>query len=64
MTDPDFETLKAVSRELRALADAGTLTEAEYTRLFADAEQAAGEHTEFLEGIIMRGLEHGFVTAG
>lgn len=61
MSEPDFDKLTAVNDEFEALLDAGTLTKKEYDRLYAEAEKAVGDSTEFLEGIRMRGIEHGFV---
>jgi hypothetical protein len=59
---PDFDRLQAVNRELRALEDAGGVSRADWDRLYAEAKQAVAGRTQFLEGIIMRGLELGFVT--
>ena len=58
---PDFDRLTAVNDEFERLAGAGELTKAEFERLLADAEDAVGEHTEFLEGLLMRGAELGLV---
>ena len=61
MKEPDFDALQAVNADLRKLADDGELTQASFDALLKQAEEAVGEHTEFLEGILMRGAEHGFV---
>lgn len=61
MSEPDFEKLKAANDELEQLVDDGKLTKVEFARLLADAEKAVGDREEFLEGIIMRGVELGFV---
>ncbi len=61
MSQPDFEKLNAATRELERLADAGTLTRQEYARLSSDAAKAAGPHTQLLEGVVMTGMEHGFI---
>jgi hypothetical protein len=62
MSEPDFDALIAVGRELERLADAGELTKDEYVRLYNIARKTVGGRTEYLEGILMRGLEHGFIT--
>ena len=59
---PDFKRLAAVNAELRKLLAQGRLTKAEYDRLLREAEECVGEHTQFLEGILMRGVELGFVS--
>jgi hypothetical protein len=59
---PDWKMLQEAGRELDRLTDAGALTKAEYDRLLAKSTEAVGEHTQFLEGILMRGVELGFVT--
>lgn len=61
MTEPDWDRLTAINDELEALVDAGKATQAEYDRLLAEADKAVGEHSQFLEGILMRGMELGFV---
>lgn len=59
MSDPDFEKLRGVNDELEQLADAGKLTQADFDRLFAEAEKAVGEHTEFLESVLLFADEFG-----
>lgn len=61
MSEPDWDALQAANDELRELREAGKLTKKEYERLLKDATDAVGEHEEFLEGILMRGMELGFV---
>lgn len=61
MKEPDFDALQAVNAELRKLADDGELTQASFDALLKRAEDAVGDHSEFLEGFLMRGAEHGFV---
>lgn len=62
MSQPDFNKLNAATRELERLADAGKLTREDYTRLSSAASDAVGENTQLLEGVIMTGMEHGFVS--
>lgn len=61
MSEPDFDRLTAVNDELERLLDGGKLTKKEFERLLEDAKAAVGTSTEFLEGILMRGVELGFV---
>lgn len=61
MKDPDFDKLTELNDELRRLEADGTLTKEDYERLFGEAKKAVGDHEEFLEGFIMRGIELGFV---
>lgn len=61
MNEPDFDKLKAINDELEQLVADDKLTKVEFARLLADAEKAVGASEEFLEGILMRGVELGFV---
>ncbi len=61
MTEPDFDKLSTIGAELDQLADGGRLTRADFERLFEEAKKAVGKHTQFLEGVLMTGLEFGFV---
>lgn len=60
-SEPDFDKLQEINDEFEQLADDGKLTQQEFDRLLEDARKAVGKHTEFLEGLLMRGTEHGFV---
>lgn len=62
MSEPDFDALTRANDELDRLLAAGALTKAAWARVLADAERAVGERTEFLEGILMRGVELGMVS--
>lgn len=61
MSDPDFDKLTAVNDELEQLRADDKLTKDEFDRLLKEATEAVGDRTEFLEGILMRGVELGFV---
>jgi hypothetical protein len=51
--EPDWTTLEAIGDEVTALRDAGQWTKAEFDRLWAKAVDAVGEHTEFLEALVV-----------
>jgi hypothetical protein len=61
VSDPDWDKLREIHAKLEELADAGRLTKDEFQSLLDDAEKAVGEHEEFLESILMRGMELGFI---
>jgi hypothetical protein len=62
VAEPDFDALRAANEELERLVSDGALTRATFARVLADARRAVGEQTEFLEGILMRGVELGMLT--
>lgn len=59
--DPDFAKLRSVNDELTRLVDEGTVTKADFDRLYGEASAAVGEHTQFLEGMMVRGFDLGFI---
>ena len=61
MKAPDFDALQAINAELEKLDDEGHLSRNEYEKLLTRAKEAVGQRTEFLEGILMQGMRHGFV---
>lgn len=61
MTAPDFAALRAASTEAIDLAREGKLTREDFDRLFERAHAAVGSQSQLLEGMLMLGLEHGFV---
>lgn len=61
MADPDFDRLAEICDEFEALVDADKATQADFDRLFKEAEKAVGpDGGEFLEGLMMRGFALGF----
>jgi ribosomal protein L19E len=62
-SEPDWERLRDVNAELEKLAKEGALTAAEWERLYAEAREAVGEHTRFLQSTIMLGIAAGLVTS-
>lgn len=63
MSRPDFDRLRRVNVELRALAAAKTLSRDDFERLLVEAKEAVGARTEYLEGFLMRGAMLGFVSS-
>ena len=61
---PDFETLKKISAELDDLEQRRALTKPDFERLLADARAAVNGRTEYLESVLMTGLDHGFISPG
>ena len=58
---PDWKKLRAANQELERLKQHGLATHAEWDRILGEAKAAVGDHTEYLEGILMTGAELGFV---
>lgn len=61
MSEPDFDKLTELNAELRKLMADGTATQEEFDRLLSAGREAVGDRTEFLEGMLRRGVELGFV---
>ena len=59
--NPDFNKLSDIGDEIERLEDAGALAQSDFDRLLQEARAAVGTRTEFLEGILMTGIQHGFV---
>ena len=53
-TPPDWDSLRAIGREMTLLRKAGKWTPAEYARLLSMARIAVNGHTEFLEFILIK----------
>lgn len=55
MSAPDFDKLTSLNDELEQLLNEKQLTTTEFDRIRAEAREAVGRHTEFLESILMYG---------
>ncbi len=60
--EPDWNKLRNACDRLEEFRVRGGVTREEWNIVFAEAESAVGDHTEFLEGILMQGAMLGFVT--
>lgn len=57
LAPPDLAKLQSVSKELARLIESNTVSKLEFTRLLDEANDAVGEQTQYLESILIRGLE-------
>jgi len=58
--EPDFKRLYEINDELEQLAVDGKLTQAEFDRLFAEAEKASAGSMDFVDSVLLVGRVHGF----
>lgn len=60
-TPPDFAKLLSVTTELTRLVEAKAISKIEFDRLLDEAKTAVGEQTQYLESILIRGIELGYL---
>lgn len=58
---PDFAKLLSLTEELARLVDEKAISKLEFNRLLDEAKTAVGEQTQYLESILIRGIELGYL---